>query len=72
MSTYCSILDKNLGDRLRTSEVDVSDLLAGSYASLFKAEAERRLKAVPVAFYSQPPTRLFDANCAADFAGWEL
>jgi hypothetical protein len=29
-------------------------------------------QAVPLAFYQQPPTRLFDINCHADFAGWAV
>ena len=55
------------------SELDVSDLLASSYASLFAVEAGRRLKAVPTAFYRAPPERLFEAGGAgADWAGWVL
>lgn len=27
---------------------------------------------VPLAFYQQQPSKLFDINCVDDFAGWEL
>ena len=70
VAAYCAHLDKDLRDRKKTSEVDISELLGASYASMFAAEAARRLKAVPTAFYSQPPQRLFEADAAADWAGW--
>ncbi|PSC69895.1 nucleolar complex 4-like protein [Micractinium conductrix] len=73
VAAYCTVLDKDLRDRKKTSELDVSDLLASSYASLFAVEAGRRLKAVPTAFYRAPPERLFEAGGAgADWAGWVL
>jgi len=38
-----------------------------------QAEASRRLKHAPIAFYAQPPKGLFEAgSCANDFAGWDL
>ncbi len=67
-----AVLDKDLGNRVKTSEVDLQPLLGLTYGAMFRAEAERRIKAVPLAFYQQPPTKVFDANCAADFPGWEL
>jgi hypothetical protein len=54
-----SVLDKDLGDRPHTSEVDLDPLLSASYSSLISSEVGRRLKAAPVAFYARPPTRLF-------------
>lgn len=51
----------------------MSDLLGAGYASLFASEAGRRLRAVPTAFYREPPERLFEgAAVAADWAGWAL
>lgn len=44
----CQILDKDLTDRTKTSEVDVEPLLDTSYTSLFVSEAERRLKQVGI------------------------
>ncbi len=38
-----------------------------------QAELKKRLKAVPVAFYSEPPTALFGADvAAAAFPGWDF
>ena len=67
-----SVLDKDLADRKRTAEIDLAPLLAGSYAGLAGAELARKAKRVSSAFYAEPPRRLLDANCAADFAGWAV
>ncbi len=72
VAAFCSLLDKDLRDRKRTSEADISGLLPASYASMFAAEAGRRLKTVPTAFYRAPPTALFGAEAAADYSGWRL
>ena len=56
------LLDKDLADRRRTSEVDVSALVAGSYGSLIGRLCKQRLKHVPVAFHAAPPERLFDGH----------
>lgn len=70
----CSILDKDLSDRVRTSEVDITPLLTASYASLLQQELGRKLRrGVPVAFYSSAPTGLFDGGLVGeDLAGWDL
>lgn len=70
VSSYCSILDKDLSDRRRTAEIDVGDVLTASYASLFTREVERRLKEVPAAFYAQAPSKLMNEQLAQDFPGW--
>lgn len=72
MAAYCSLLDKDLRDKRKTAEADISELLAASYASMFGAEAGRRLKAVHTAFYRSPPEALFGPAAAADFVGWNL
>jgi U3 small nucleolar RNA-associated protein 19 len=72
VSAFVAVLDKDLSNRTKTSEVDLEPLLRNSYSSLFAAEAGRRLKSVPVAFYQQPPAKLFDASCLAAFAGWDV
>ncbi|PRW44488.1 nucleolar complex 4-like protein [Chlorella sorokiniana] len=73
VAAYCAVLDKDLRDRKKTSEVDVSEAMAAGYASMFGSEVSRRLKQVPTAFYRSPPEALFaDAACAADWAGWAL
>ena len=66
------ILEKDLSDRRKTSEVDMGPLVGGSYSSLITVELGRRIKQIPTAFYQTPPTRLFDANCQADFVGWSF
>jgi U3 small nucleolar RNA-associated protein 19 len=72
----CAVLDKDLSDRVRTSEVDVGPLLTASYASLLQQELGRKLrKGVPVAFYAVPPAGLFDAGQLTGddgLAGWDL
>mmetsp|Transcript_8253 Transcript_8253/g.24903 ORF Transcript_8253/g.24903 Transcript_8253/m.24903 type:complete len:158 (-) Transcript_8253:592-1065(-) len=72
VSALCTVLDKDLIDRQRTNEVDLDVLLSTSYSALFKQEVERKLRQVPLAFYQQPPSKLFDVNCEADFCGWQL
>ncbi len=73
VAAYCSVLDKDLRDRKKTSEVDVGEALGAGYASMIVSEVSRRLKQVPTAFYRTPPEALFaDAACAADWAGWAL
>lgn len=67
VAAFCSVLDKDLSDRTKTSEVDISPLLIQSYSTLINQELERRLKQVPVAFYQDPPRRLFDINSYQDF-----
>ena len=70
VATYTAILDRDLSDKKKTAEEDISTVVSASYSSLATAELQRRLKAVPVAFYAQPPSRLFDASATADFVGW--
>lgn len=71
VATFCSILDKDLGDRTKTSEVSVPDLLSSSYGGMFKAEAERRLKKAPTAFYAHTPKTLFGTDDGFT-QGWVL
>lgn len=66
-----SILDKDLGDRKKTAEVDVGALLRSSYSECFAVETEKRLKSVPVAFFPAPPTKLFPSAAKYDFSGWD-
>ena len=70
VANYVSILDKDLGDRKRTAEVDVGALLRSSYSEYLMLETEKRLKSVPVAFYSAPPSQLFHDATKVDFPGW--
>jgi hypothetical protein len=72
VSSFVAVLDKDLGDRVKTSEVDLAPLLGLTYGAMFRAEAERRIKAVPLAFYQQAPSKVFDVNCEADFPCWQL
>ena len=65
-----SVLDRDLTDRRKTAEVDAGELAGGSYASMLRTEAGRRLKAVPTAFYADPPTALFGERGPGGFEGW--
>ncbi|KAL6760944.1 CBF/Mak21 family-domain-containing protein [Haematococcus lacustris] len=71
VATLTAVLDKDLGDRVKTSEVDLGPLLSASYASLFSQEVERRINMVPVAFYNSPPSHLFSSSAVAEeWPGW--
>ncbi|KAH7617166.1 hypothetical protein Ndes2526B_g07759 [Nannochloris sp. 'desiccata'] len=72
VSSYCSILEKDLSDRKRTAEIDVGDVLIASYTSMFTREVERRLKSVPAAFYAveEMPKKVMDGLFSDDFQGW--
>jgi U3 small nucleolar RNA-associated protein 19 len=71
VSALCSILDKDLANRRLTTEVDLDPVLAASYSSLLKQEAERRIKHVPLAFFKEVPQKLFDPAERA-FHGWSF
>jgi U3 small nucleolar RNA-associated protein 19 len=61
VSRFVAVLDRDVTNRMQTADVDLGALAAASYASLFAEEAERRLKAVPLAFYpEQQPSALWD------------
>eukprot|EP00775_Hariotina_reticulata_P011229 gene11229-11378_t len=74
VSNMCSVLDKDLTDRVRTSELDIQPLLPASYASLMGQELGKKLrKGVPVAFYKTFPPGLFDEGLVlGGFQGWDL
>lgn len=52
VAQYCSILDKDLTNKIKHSEVDIDEVLTLSYASLFDREVKKRLKSVPTSIYS--------------------
>ncbi|KAL9316367.1 hypothetical protein ACSQ67_017368 [Phaseolus vulgaris] len=60
-------LGNDLTVRAKTSEVNVGDFSAGSYATILGAEIRRRVKQVPLAFYKASSSSLFSET---DFAGW--
>ncbi|KAL2317253.1 hypothetical protein Fmac_031129 [Flemingia macrophylla] len=60
-------LGNDLTVRAKTSEVNVGDFSAGSYATILGAELSRRVKQVPLAFFKATPSSLFSET---DFAGW--
>ncbi|KAK2376926.1 protein NUCLEOLAR COMPLEX ASSOCIATED [Trifolium repens] len=71
---YCPPVSRNalslgtdLTNRAKTTDANVGDFSAGSYATILGAEITRRVKQVPLAFYKTTPTSLFSEN---DFAGW--
>lgn len=70
VAKYVSILEKDLGDRKRTAEVDIGALLRSSYSEYFAVETQKRLKSVPVAFFPMPPTQLFPNAAKLEFPGW--
>ena len=72
VAAFATVLDKDLSDRKKTSEVELAPLLPESYASMVAAELKRRLKQAPVAFWARPPVALFSQDAASDFPGWEF
>ncbi|XP_047181322.1 protein NUCLEOLAR COMPLEX ASSOCIATED 4 [Vigna umbellata] len=67
VSRFALSLGNDLTVRAKTSEVNVGDFSAGSYATILGAEITRRVKQVPLAFYKATPSSLFSET---DFAGW--
>ncbi|XP_057441978.1 protein NUCLEOLAR COMPLEX ASSOCIATED 4 [Lotus japonicus] len=67
VSRFVLSLENDLTVRAKTSEVNVGDFSAGSYATIIGAEISRRVKQVPLAFHRTIPPSLFSEN---DFAGW--
>ena len=47
------MLDRDVSNRMQTADIDVAALANASYATLFGEDVERRLKAVPLAFYPE-------------------
>lgn len=72
VAAYSLSLDKDLGDRKRTAELDISEVLTASYSNMFAREVKRRLKQIPTAFYSVAPTELMNELTADDFPGWTI
>lgn len=64
VAAFVTVLDKDLTDRKKTSEVDVSAPAAGSYGSLITRLCKQRLKHVPVAYHREPPKQLIDTTDA--------
>ena len=64
------ILDKDLTDRKKTSELDIAPYIGGSYHQLAASELDRRIKRVSTAFYRTPPTKLFGSHGASEFTAW--
>ena len=70
-----TLLDKDLSDRVRTSEMDAGPLLGAGYSRLLEEELGRKLRKGPpaVAFYRPPtPAGLFDRRTIpGGLSGWE-
>lgn len=67
VSRFVLSLENDLTVRAKTTEVAVKDFSSGSYATIFGDEIRRRVKQVPLAFYTVTPTKLFSES---DFLGW--
>lgn len=67
VSRFVLSLENDLTVRAKTTEVAVKDFSSGSYATIFGDEIRRRVKQVPLAFYTTTPTMLFSES---DFLGW--
>jgi hypothetical protein len=74
VAAMSSVLDKDLSDRVRSSELDLAPLLPASYASLMAQELGRKLrKGVAVAFYASAPRGLWDESLLGEeMPGWDL
>ncbi|KAM3341406.1 hypothetical protein P3S68_029041 [Capsicum galapagoense] len=67
VSRFILSLENDLTVRAKTTEVAVKDFSSGSYATIFGDEIRKRVKQVPLAFYTATPTLLFSES---DFLGW--
>lgn len=67
VSRFVASLENDLTVRAKTTEMKITDFSSGSYATVFRDEVRRRIKQVPLAFYSTTPTSLFEGS---DFPGW--
>jgi U3 small nucleolar RNA-associated protein 19 len=77
VAQYCTVLDKDLTNKLKSAEIDISEVLSASYASMFDREINKRLKNVPTAIYagsrSGVPKHLFpEETFSASFPGFAL
>ena len=54
VARFVAVLDKDLTDKRKTQDMDLAALGGASYATMVSEELERRLKTVPLAFYSTP------------------
>ena len=52
VSAYCAMLDKDMTNKVKTAEIDISEVLVTSYASLFDREIRRKLKSVSTTVYA--------------------
>uniref|UniRef100_A0ACD5V369 Uncharacterized protein n=1 Tax=Avena sativa TaxID=4498 RepID=A0ACD5V369_AVESA len=67
VSRFVASLENDLTVRAKTTEMKITDFSSDSYATVFRDEVRRRIKQVPLAFYSTTPTSLFQGS---DFPGW--
>ena len=65
VAAYVTVLDKDLTDRKRTSELDITSHVTASYGSLVTRLCSQRLKYVPLSFHTQAPTQLLSPADAA-------
>ncbi|CAM6088709.1 unnamed protein product [Calypogeia fissa] len=73
VSRFVESLENDLTVRAKTTEVAIPDFSATSYATIFEEEVGRRMKSVPMAFYSTVPNTLFpyrDNSCEGSFHSW--
>jgi U3 small nucleolar RNA-associated protein 19 len=63
-----TMLEKDMTNKVKTAEIDISEVLGTSYASLFDKEVKRKLKAVSTTVYAGTrtgvPQRLFTSGNA--------
>ena len=70
VAVMVNILDRDLKDRKKTVEVDITPLAGSSYHSLITAMLAKRLKTVLVSFYAESPKKLLASASHAAYEGW--
>ena len=71
VARMAAILDKDMTDRRKTAEVDISTLVTASYLTLMGCELQKRTRrAAPAAFHRERPKALFGLEWLADADGW--
>mmetsp|Transcript_34482 Transcript_34482/g.75407 ORF Transcript_34482/g.75407 Transcript_34482/m.75407 type:complete len:593 (-) Transcript_34482:440-2218(-) len=74
---YCRVLEKDLSERGKTTEIAIADTTSFSYGSIMQDEMARKMKRVPLAYYKTAPKQLMELDSATpeeenSFAGWDL
>mmetsp|Transcript_16956 Transcript_16956/g.32481 ORF Transcript_16956/g.32481 Transcript_16956/m.32481 type:complete len:595 (+) Transcript_16956:111-1895(+) len=70
---FVKVLEKDLTERRKTTEMPTADTTGYSYQSLLDEELGQKMKRAPLAFYETLPKTLLDPSAlCGSFPGWDL